>query len=152
MLEMLTARRLTPDWLLNETWLLFIGLWEDERWDEGWPMKDENRRHTLTLTIKKGRVQLRLKAQHNYTTVRPSPQGANTKSSQSVNDGLVGGRGRSQSHASSQLARCNLLAYFMQRLEHWAWRADWSIKKCSTEVLRVLYNINKTIECKDQTS
>jgi hypothetical protein len=52
-------------------------------------MKDENRRHTLTLTIKKGRVQLRLKAQHNYTTVRPSPQGANTKSSQSVNDGLV---------------------------------------------------------------
>ena len=52
-------------------------------------MKDENRRHTLTLTIKKGRVQLRLKAQHNYTTVRPSPQGTNTKSSQSVNDGLV---------------------------------------------------------------
>ena len=39
MLEMLTARRLTPDWLLNETWLLFIGLWEDERWDEGWRMK-----------------------------------------------------------------------------------------------------------------
>ena len=50
-------------------------------------MKDENRRLTLTITIKKGRVQLRLKAQH--TTVQPSPQGANTKSSQSVNDGLV---------------------------------------------------------------
>ena len=63
-------------------------------------MKDENRRHTLTITIKKGRVQLRMKAQHNYTTVRPSPQGANTISSQSVNDGLVEwsavGRSRTQ--------------------------------------------------------
>ena len=49
-------------------------------------MKDENRRLTLTITIKNGRVQTRLTAQHlniySYTTVRPSPQEANTKSPQ----------------------------------------------------------------------
>ena len=48
-------------------------------------MKDENRRLTLTITIKNGRLQIRLTAQHNYTTVRPSPQGANTKSSHNFN-------------------------------------------------------------------
>ena len=67
MLEMLTARRPTPDWHLNETCLLFTGFGEDEgwKWDEGWELAAY-----LNDTIKNGRVQLRLTAQHNnYTTV-----------------------------------------------------------------------------------
>ena len=72
--EMLTARRPTPDWHLNETCLLFTGFGEDEglrmidegwKWDEGWELAAY-----LNDTIKNGRVQLRLTAQHNnYTTV-----------------------------------------------------------------------------------
>ena len=86
--EMLTARRPTPDWHLNETCLLFTGLGEDEgwrmrdegwKWDEGWELAAY-----LNDTIKNGRVQLRLTAQHNnYTTVYSRRhRGANTKSPQ----------------------------------------------------------------------
>ena len=82
--EMLTARRPTPDWHLNETCLLFTGFGEDEgwrmrdegwKWDEGWELAAY-----LNDTIKNGRVQLRLTAQHNnYTTVYGRCHGGRTQ-------------------------------------------------------------------------
>jgi hypothetical protein len=45
---------LTPDWLtLNETCLLFVGLWVNEGWEmkDDNEMKDENRRLTLTIAL-----------------------------------------------------------------------------------------------------